>query len=122
MDRSFKRFEDIQAWQEARLLVNHIYELFSTEKFSREFILKDQLVRASISSMTNIAEGFSRNTDKDFAHFLDIASASASEVQSLMYVLKHRALILEEKFQELYNMANEVGAMCYGLKRYLRST
>lgn len=71
--------------------------------------------------MTNIAEGFSRSTDKDFAHFLDIASASATEVQSLLYIVKDRNFIDEDTFHEYHSFAKEVGAMCYGLKRYLRS-
>jgi four helix bundle protein len=118
---SFKRFEDIQAWQKARQLVNEVYGFLNDPKFAKEFVLRDQISRAAISSMSNIAEGFSRSTSKDFAHFLDIASASASEVRSLLYIFKDRNLIAEAKFNELYNLAHEVGAMCHGLKQYLRS-
>jgi four helix bundle protein len=118
---SFKRFEDIQAWQKARELVNRVYELLTDSKFAKEFVLRDQITRAAISSMTNIAEGFSRSTKRDFAHFLDIASASSSEVRSLLYVIKDRHFISDITFNELYSLAHQVGAMCHGLRQYLRS-
>lgn len=120
METGFKRFEDIQAWQKARILTNRVFDLFASEMLAKQFVLRDQITRAAVSSMSNIAEGFSRSTDKDFAHFLDIASASSSEVRSLLYVLKDRSYIDETRFNDLYSLAHQVGAMCHGLKKYLR--
>jgi four helix bundle protein len=80
------RFEEIHAWQKARELVREIYKTSNTNLFNKDYGLKDQIRRAAVSSMCNIAEGYGRKSDKDFAHFLDIARASALEVQSILYV------------------------------------
>jgi four helix bundle protein len=78
-------FEDIQAWQEARNLVKMIYELTNSGMLAKDFGLRDQLQRAAVSSMTNIAEGFDRESKAEFARFLGVARRSAVEVQSLLY-------------------------------------
>ena len=80
-----QRFEDIQAWQEARTLVKLIYQLTSKEKYSRDYGMRDQIRRASVSIMNNIAEGFDCESKIEFARFLGIARRSAVEVQSLLY-------------------------------------
>jgi len=67
---TFKRFEDIQAWQKARLVTRKVYQLTGEGRFARDFGLRDQIQRASISIMANIAEGFGRHSDKEFAHYL----------------------------------------------------
>ena len=81
-----RRFEDLQAWQKARELVREIYTTSADGRLSKDFGLRDQVCRAAVSAMSNIAEGFARGSDKDFAHFLDIARGSSLEVQSLLYV------------------------------------
>jgi len=81
-----KRFEDIKAWQKARALVRDIYEVTSKGNFAKDYSLKDQIRRASISVMRNIAEGFSRQTDREFIQFLHVAKGSTSEVRSQLYV------------------------------------
>ena len=116
-----KRFEEIQAWQEARLLVNEIYSITKIEAFSKDYGLKDQIRRASVSTMSNIVEGFSRRSDKDFARFLDIASASSSEVCSLLYVALDEKYIAQEKFDVLYAQCFKIGAMIHAFARYLRT-
>ena len=78
-------FEDIQAWQKARQLVTRIYSTTNKGDFTKDYSLKDQLRRASISVMSNISEGYARQTDKEFAQFLYIALGSTAEVQSLLY-------------------------------------
>ena len=78
------RFEDINAWQEARKLVKMIYELTHTGKLAKDFGIRDQIQRAAVSSMTNIAEGFDCESKVEFARFLGIARRSAVEVQSLL--------------------------------------
>ena len=116
-----KKFEEIQAWQEARILVSGIYSITKIDAFSRDFGLKDQIRRAAVSSMSNIVEGFSRRSDKDFARFLDIASASSSEVCSLLYVALDEAYIQQDKFDALYSQCYKVGAMIHSFARYLRT-
>lgn len=82
----FERFEDILAWQKARVLVSEIYKTSNDGKFARDFGLKDQIRRAAVSIMSNIAEGFARRTNKEFTRFLYISHGSVAEVQSLLYV------------------------------------
>lgn len=83
---TFKAFEDIEAWQKARDLVRRVYHISQGSEFSRDYALKDQMRRAAISIMSNIAEGFERNGNKEFIHFLSIAKGSAGEVRSQLYV------------------------------------
>ena len=80
------KFEDLIAWQEARKLVSMIYKITSDGLFSKDFGLKDQIQRAAVSSMTNIAEGFDNESTVEFARFLGMARRSSVEVQSLLYV------------------------------------
>lgn len=79
---TFKKFEDIQAWQKARRLTTRIYSITTSGRFSQDYGLRNQVQRASVSIMANIAEGFGRHSDKEFANFLSISHASVSEVQS----------------------------------------
>ncbi len=81
-----KRFEDILAWQEGRLLVKQIYILTREGEFARDFGLRDQIQRAAVSVMTNIAEGFDCESKREFSRFLGIARRSAVEVQSLLFI------------------------------------
>lgn len=86
---AIKRFEDIRGWQEARTLTKQIYTLCKVSSgLRRDRRLRDQIQAASVSIMSNIAEGFSRRTGKEFTQFLFIAKGSAAEVQSLLYVAK----------------------------------
>lgn len=80
------RFEDLNCWKEARKLVKKIYKISEEGKFGKDYGLKDQSRRASVSIMTNIAEGFSRYHRKESIRFFDFAQSSAAEVQSLLYV------------------------------------
>lgn len=80
------RFEELTIWQYARILVPKIYSLFSSETSGgMDFGFRNQITRAAVSVMNNIAEGFERKTDADFAHFLDVAKASSGEVRSMLY-------------------------------------
>ena len=81
-----KRFEDIEAWQRTRQLVQAIYEISSLGDFAKDFGLKEQIRRAAVSVMSNIAEGFERGGDKEFLQFLALAKASGGEVRSQLYV------------------------------------
>ena len=117
---TFKRFEDIQAWQKARRVTRKIYELTAEGRFSRDYGLRDQSQRAGVSIMANIAEGFGRHSDKEFANFLSVAHASVSEVQSHLYVALDLAYISQAAFDELYRLLDEIGRMTLVLARHLR--
>ena len=115
----FKRFEDIEAWQKARTLTKEIYVLTSTGGFSRDFGLNGQMRRAAVSIMSNIAEGFGRGGNKEFAHFLWIAKASASELQAQCYVALDAGYIDQIQFQNWYDRCQEISKMLAGLIAYL---
>ena len=115
-----ERFEDIQAWQEARILVNMIYDAIESNKgFTGDYKFTDQIRSAAVSVMSNIAEGFSRRTTKEFGQFLFIAKGSAAEVQSQLYVALDQEYINKEKFDELYTKSDEVARLISGFIRYL---
>ncbi|MBS4027326.1 MAG: four helix bundle protein [Ignavibacteriales bacterium] len=119
---SFKTFEDIEAWQKARELNKQIYKISNLGSFKKDFSLKDQIRRASVSIISNIAEGFERDGRKEFIQFLSIAKGSAGEVRSLLFVAIDNDYIEKEEFKTLYANANEIGKMIGGLINYLRSS
>jgi four helix bundle protein len=117
-----KRFEDIQAWQKARTLVREIYQTCGKGSLRRDFGLKDQLCRSAVSAMSNVAEGFARKTDKDFAPFLDVAKGSAIETQSLLYVALDVGYVERDEFGRLYRIAEEAASLIGGFTSYLRAS
>jgi len=116
------RFEDIQAWQEARKLTRMTYDLTRNGAFKNDLRLSGQIQAASTSVMANIAEGFVRRSDKEFIQFLFIAMSSAAEVQSHLYVALDQGYVNETKFQEVYEQADKTARMISALIKYLRST
>ena len=82
-----QRFEDLKCWQAARELVKEVYLICDEGKLSKDFETRGQIKKAALATMNNIAEGFGRFSKKDFIRFLDISQSSASEVQSILYVL-----------------------------------
>ena len=117
---TIRRFEDIQAWQEARSLVKQKYALTEVGAFSKDYGLRDQLRRASVSVMANIAEGFDCDSNLEFARFLGIARRSAVEVQSLLYAALDVRYINQETFQACYEQANKVKAFVSAFKSSLK--
>jgi len=111
-----KKFEDIIAWQEARKLVADIYKLTSTGALAKDFGLRDQIQRAAVSAMTNIAEGFDCESKKEFARFLGIARRSAVEVQSLLYAAFDVGYIDEQILKTEYQQTEKTKAIIGGLK------
>jgi len=111
-----RKFEDIIAWQEARKLVASIYRLTNTGALAKDFGLRDQIQRAAVSAMTNIAEGFDCESKKEFARFLGIARRSAVEVQSLLYAAFDVGYINEQTFKTEYQQAEKTKAIIGGLK------
>ncbi len=115
-----KRFEDILAWQEARKLVNSIYQVTGEGAFARDFGLRDQIQRAGVSVMANIAEGFDCDSHAEFSRFLGFARRSAVEVQSLLYAALDVGHINEEAFKTMYARAEKTKALTGGLKHSLK--
>ena len=116
-----KKFEDIVAWQEARKLVESIYRVTSTGALVKDFGMRDQLRRAAVSAMTNIAEGFDCESKIEFARFLGIVRPSAVEVQSLLYAALDVGYINEHVFKTEYQQGEKTKALVGGLKRSLKS-
>jgi four helix bundle protein len=103
-----ERFEDLRVWQVAKDLAKEIYSLKCKTEYGLDIGYKDQIQRASISIMSNIAEGFDYRNDKDFIRFLRIARGSAAEVKSLIYIGKEIGYIEEEKFKNLLSKTEEI--------------
>src|SRR5256885_681510 len=119
---TFSRLEDIQVWQKARQLTREIYEATSNGKFANDYGLRNQIQRASVSIMANIAEGFGRRSDKEFANFLNMAHGSVAEVQSHLYVALDLAYINQMSFTELNGLLGEVSRMSLVLAQHLRKS
>jgi len=119
---SIKRFEDIDAWKASRELVRYVYDAINrNESFRKDFRLVNQIQRASVSVMSNIAEGFSRRSNKEFIHFLFISKSSAAEVQSQLYVALDQKFIDEKTFNTIYSQAETVSKLNSGFIKYLRT-
>jgi four helix bundle protein len=114
-----ERFEDILSWQKARVLTQKVYGLTKQELFGRDFALKDQIRRASISTMSNIAEGYERGGDKEFHQFLALAKGSCGEVRSQLYVALDQGYVKETAFSEIQETAVETSRLISGLMAYL---
>jgi four helix bundle protein len=114
------QFEDIQAWQQARQLVREVYKVCVEGQLSRDVGLMDQLCRAAVSAMSNVAEGFAKKSDRDFAHFLDIARGSVTEVQSLLYVALDVGYLDKDQFDKLRQKTETTASLISGLTSYLR--
>jgi len=114
-----QRFEDIQAWQESRTLIKMIYSLTNKDLFSKDYGMRDQIRRASVSTMTNIAEGFDCESKVEFARFLGIARRSAVEVQSILYAALDTGYINQGEFDLYYEQARKAKALIGGFKRSL---
>ncbi len=117
---TFKTFEEIEAWKKARELTNRVYDVSGTGAFAKDFGLKDQIRRAAVSIMSNIAEGYDRSGTGEFIQFLAIAKGSTAEVRCQLYVALDQAYIEQNIFVELSRLANETGSMIGGLIQYLR--
>jgi len=116
---TFKRFEDILAWQKAREVTKQVYKTTSDGSFSKDFGLRDQLRRASVSIMANIAEGFGRRSDKEFANFLNLAHGSAAECQSHLYIAHDLGYLDPADFDNLLMVLEECSMMINGLGNLL---
>jgi len=119
---TIQKFEDIEAWKLARTLVNRIYDVTCKSAFSHDYALRDQIRRASISILSNIAGGFERDGDREFLQFLFIAKESCGEVRAQLYLAYDRRYLSEEEFGELTQKALQLSRMIAGLIKYLRQS
>jgi len=115
-----KSFEDLDIWKQARQLVQEIYRLTKTEKFSRDFDLRHQIQGATVSIMSNIAEGFERGGNQEFIQFLYIAKGSCGEVRSQLYVALDQGYVPEPQSHEMITSFRRLSGMIGNLIAYLR--
>jgi four helix bundle protein len=116
------RFEDIESWKEARALVRMVYEATNEAPFKNDRGLRDQIQRAVISVMSNIAEGFMCQSNREFTAFLGYSLRSTAEVQSQIYAALDLHYISEGEFQSLTEQCSKVARMLQGFIRYLRTS
>jgi four helix bundle protein len=115
-----ERFEDLRAWQGAREIASIVYRMTCVRGFSHDFALRDQIRRAVISVSSNIAEGFSRSSNREFVRFLFVAKGSAAEVQSQLYVALDQGYISQEAFTEAHAKLEMVARQLSRLITYLK--
>jgi len=118
----FERFEDMDIWQQARDVTKAIYFHSQQGGFARDFGLRDQIRRAAVSVMSNIAEGFERGTNKEFIQFLYIAKGSSGEVRSQLYVAFDLGYIDKDTFETIRADLLSLSKQISGFIQYLRST
>jgi four helix bundle protein len=114
-------FEDLIAWQKARVLSRDIYRVTRSAEFSKDYSLVDQIRRACISILSNIAEGFERGGRPEFHQFLVVAKGSCGEVRSQLYIALDAGYLDNDAFQNLHKMAHELGKVISGLALAVRS-
>ena len=119
---SIEKSEDIEAWQKARELTREIYRVTNSGAFAKDFGLRDQIRRASVSIMSNIAEGFGRGGNREFIQFLSVAKGSVSEVQAQLYVAMDAGYLTKDQFQQLYSLSQSTGNLIGGFMRYLSAS
>ena len=119
---SIEKFEEIEAWQKARELTQEIYRVTNQGAFAKDFGLRDQIRRASVSIMSNIAEGFGRGGNREFVQFLSMAKGSVSEVQAQLYVAVDAGYLAKDQFDQLYSLSQSTGNLIGGFIRYLAAS
>ena len=116
----FERFEDIKSWQRGRELCRLVYSATKKGAFSRDFGLRDQMRRAAVSVISNIAEGFESQNNRTFIRYLYIAKASCGEVRAQSYIALDQDYISQEEFNAIYALASETSRLIAGLVAYLK--
>ena len=120
-DGDTEAFEELECWQEARKLVRLVYKLTRKREFSRDFALVTQVRKSSVSSMSNIAEGFESQTQSLFIKYLGIAKASAGEVRSQLYIASDLGYLSPEDLKNTINLTEKVSRLIFGFIKYLQS-
>ena len=119
---SLKCFEDLEVWQKSREFAKEIYAISRESHLSRDFILRDQIIRSAVSIISNIAEGFERGGTREFIQFLSVAKGSAGELRSQLYIVLDQGYIDENKFKELIETNTAISRMISRLIEYLRKS
>jgi four helix bundle protein len=119
---SVRKFEDLEAWKQSREISRLIYSVSSNGAFAKDFALTNQIRRAAISIVSNIAEGFERNGDKEFIQFLTVAKGSCGEVRAQLYVAFDQGYVDEESFLNIQSKLEETSRMISGLIKYLKQS
>jgi len=119
---TIERFEDLEAWKRARSFAKLIHTISGNGDFGRDFTLRDQIRRAAISVVSNIAEGFERDGDKEFLQYLYVAKGSCGEVRAQLYLAIDCEYITEEEFLQLKLKAIELNRIISGLIKYLKQS
>lgn len=114
------KIEELECWKLARELVKDVYAVTANGTFSKDFGLRDQIRRSSVSIMANVAEGFGSSYRKEFSRFLSVAVGSAFEVQSHMYVAKDLHYVNENEFDNIYELLKGCIGTCRGLIKHLK--
>jgi four helix bundle protein len=117
-----KQFEDLEVWRDARRLTQAIYRLTKAEKFSKDFALRDQIQRATISIMSNIAEGFERGGNQEFCQFLYIAKGSCGEVRSQLYIALDQSYVSRNELDQLTDSYKRLSSMISNFIAYLKNS
>lgn len=116
-----ERFEDIEGWKKGRELTRSIYQMVRKAEFSKDYGLKDQITRAAVSIMNNVAEGFDGGSEAEFTRFLVYAQRSATEVMSCLYVAMDNEYISDSEFEKTYALCEETRKLIGGFVKYLKS-
>lgn len=116
-----KQFEELEVWKTSRQFTVLVYKLTGQEAFSKDFGLKDQLCRAAVSVMSNIAEGFESQTQAQFVRYLGFAKASAGEARSQLYIDLDIGYLSKEQFQQAYELADKAIRQIYRFMAYLKT-
>lgn len=116
-----ERFEDLDVWQRSRKLANLVYDMTDGELFKRDFVLRDQIRRAAVSVMSNIAEGFESKTQAMFIEYLGRAKALAGELRAQLYLALDRKYVDDSEFKGASSEAQICSRQIVSLIRYLES-
>lgn len=119
---TFRKFEEIEAWQIGRELVREIYAMTRSGSFAKDFGLRDQIRQASVSIMSNIAEGFERGGAREFVQFLSVAKGSVAEVQAQLYVALDQQYVSKDSFDRVYARCGLIQGKIGALMNYLQRT
>jgi four helix bundle protein len=117
-----KYFEDLHIWKEARRLTNRVYELCKTPAFSKDFGLRDQICRASVSVMSNIAEGYERGGNQELLQFLSIAKGSCGEARCQLYIVLDQGYADRRECETLIEDFKKLSAMIHNFMEYLKTS
>ena len=119
---SVQQFEDLEVWKDARRLTRAIYHITQAEKFSKDFALRDQIRRATVSIMSNIAEGFERGGNQEFCQFLYVAKGSCGEVRSQLHIALDQNYISRSELDQLADSFKRLSSMISNFIAYLKNS